>query len=351
MTGRILLWRSLTHFWRTNLAVVVGVAVAVSVLAGALLVGASVRGSLRDIALQRLGQVDHVVTAGLFFREALAEDLLASAPLSDVGVTAAPMIALEGFATHQGSGSRAGGIQVYGVDERFWALHGVGDGEDAPAPGVVLVSGGLARELGVVPDDTLLVRVEKPSAIPVGSLHGRRDDLGRTMRLRIREVLTPSTLGEFSFRPQQGFSRAVFINLGRMQRDLELDRQANTILLGSGGSGSLQSATGVAAIETALRARTRLEDFALRVRELDGPGTLVVESAAGLLDDDVVTAAAETAAEMEMVEQPILTYLANEIRLGDRITPYSLVTASMSRCSGWKRLFQKGALRDLRPSS
>ena len=62
MTGRILLWRSLTHFWRTNLAVVVGVAVAVSVLAGALLVGASVRGSLRDIALQRLGQVDHVVT-------------------------------------------------------------------------------------------------------------------------------------------------------------------------------------------------------------------------------------------------------------------------------------------------
>ena len=349
MTGRILLWRSLTHFWRTNLAVVVGVAVAVSVLAGALLVGASVRGSLRDIALQRLGQVDHVVTAGLFFREALAEDLLASAPLSGVGVTAAPMIALEGFATHQESGSRAGGIQVYGVDERFWTLHGVGDGEDAPAPGAVLVSGGLARELGVVPDDTLLVRVEKPSAIPVGSLHGRRDDLGRTMRLRIREVLTPSTLGEFSFRPQQGFSRAVFINLGRMQRDLELDRQANTILLGSGGFGSLQSATGVAAIETALRARTRLEDFALRVRELGGPGTLVVESAAGLLGDDVVTAAAETAAEMEMVQQPILTYLANEIRLGDRITPYSLVTALDVEMLGLETFVSEGSVAGAPP--
>lgn len=327
MTSGILLRRSLAYFWRTNLAVIVGVAVAVSVLAGAFLVGTSVRGSLRDLALLRLGQVDHVVTAGLFFREALAEDLLASEPLSGVVTAAAPMIALEGFATHQESGSRAGGIQVYGVDERFWALHGVGGDELSPAPGTVLVSGGLARELGVAIDATLLVRVQKPSAIPVGSLHGRRDDLGRTMRLRIREVLTPATLGEFSFRPQQGFSRAVFINLGRLQRDLGLDRQANTILLGSGGSGSMESAVGVAPIETALRERTQLDDFALRVRVLDGPGALVVESAAGLLGDDVVAAAGTAAAEMQMGQQPILTYLANEIRLGDRITPYSLVTA------------------------
>ena len=327
MTIRILLRRSLAHFWRTNLAVIVGVSVAVSVLAGAFLVGASVRGSLRDIALQRLGQVDHVITAGLFFREALAGDLLVSEQLDGVVSTAVPMIALEGFATHQESGSRAGSIQVYGVDERFWELHGFDGSELAPAPGTVLVSGGLARELGAVTDDTLLVRVQKPSAIPVGSLHGRRDDLGRTMRLRIREVLTPSTLGEFSFRPQQGFSRAVFINLGRMQRDLELKLQANTILLGSGIVGSVESATGVAAIEMALRERTGLEDFSLRVRELEESGVLVVESAAGLLSDDVVEAAVSAAVENQMVEQSILTYLANEIRFGDKVTPYSLVTA------------------------
>ena len=81
MTFSTLLRRSLTHFWRTNLAVIAGVGVAVSVLAGALLVGTSVRASLRDLALLRLGQVDHVVTAGLFFREALADELLASGAL------------------------------------------------------------------------------------------------------------------------------------------------------------------------------------------------------------------------------------------------------------------------------
>ena len=142
MTLRRLLTRSLTHFWRTNLAVVAGVGVAVSVLAGAFLVGASVRASLRDLALQRLGRVDHVVTSGLFFREALADELRTSGALGAAASTVVPIIALEGFATHQESGSRAGGIQVYGVDERFWEFHGLTGDDPAPAPGAVLVSGG-----------------------------------------------------------------------------------------------------------------------------------------------------------------------------------------------------------------
>ncbi len=330
MTALTLLRRSLVHFWRTNLAVVAGVGVAVSVLAGAFLVGTSVRASLRDLALLRLGHVDHVVTSGLFFREALGDEVVGALTTGLAGSAAAgssvPLIALEGFVTHQDTGSRAGGIQVYGVDERFWRFHGIEPEGRTPEPGTVLLSGGLARELGAALGETLLVRVQKPSAIPVSSLHGRRDDLGRTMRLRIQEVLTPESLGEFSIRPQQGFSRSVFIHLGRMQRDLELDQQANTLLLG-GGAAELETSVAVASIEAALRAQTRLDDLGLRVRWLEDSGTLAVESMAGLLDDDVVTAARAAAAEAGMSDHAILTYLANAIRSGDRQTPYSLVTA------------------------
>jgi hypothetical protein len=63
-----LIKQSLFYYWRTNIAVVLGVAVAVAVLAGALLVGDSVRASLRDLVLQRLGQTSSVVTATGFFR-------------------------------------------------------------------------------------------------------------------------------------------------------------------------------------------------------------------------------------------------------------------------------------------
>ena len=50
MRLRTLVRRSLVHQRRTNAAVVAGVAVAVAVLAGALLVGHSVRTSLRALA-------------------------------------------------------------------------------------------------------------------------------------------------------------------------------------------------------------------------------------------------------------------------------------------------------------
>ena len=56
--------RSLIHFWRINLAVLLGAAVATAVLTGALLVGDSVRGSLR-----RLDEGFLSVSRRSYFRE------------------------------------------------------------------------------------------------------------------------------------------------------------------------------------------------------------------------------------------------------------------------------------------
>src|SRR3712207_6619187 len=74
--GRLLL-RNLLYHWRGNLAVVLGVAVGTAVLTGALLVGDSLRGSLRDLALRQLEWVDHALVAGRFFREDLAKEIQA----------------------------------------------------------------------------------------------------------------------------------------------------------------------------------------------------------------------------------------------------------------------------------
>src|SRR3954468_3994941 len=72
--GRLLL-RNLLFHWRGNLAVFLGVVVGTTVLTGALLVGDSLRGSLRDLALRRLGWVEQAVIAPGFFRAELAREL------------------------------------------------------------------------------------------------------------------------------------------------------------------------------------------------------------------------------------------------------------------------------------
>src|SRR5688572_5353126 len=106
---------SLRYYKATNAMVVLGVAVAVAVLAGALLVGASVRESLREIALSRLGATEVVVTAPTFFRAALADDLQ---------LPSTPLIVFAGAVSHDESRRSAGRVMVYGIDERFGAFHG-----------------------------------------------------------------------------------------------------------------------------------------------------------------------------------------------------------------------------------
>src|SRR5881392_1187453 len=120
MKATTLVLRGLTYYWRTNAAVLAGVATAVAVLAGALLVGDSVRGSLRDLVLQRLGTTDRVVSSPGFFREALADDLRADSTFVASFAALCPMIAVQGIVTDQTSGRRASRVQVYGVDDRFW---------------------------------------------------------------------------------------------------------------------------------------------------------------------------------------------------------------------------------------
>ena len=94
-----------------HVAVGLGVAVATAVLTGALLVGDSVRGSLRDLTLQRLGRIDSALVTGHFFRTALAEE-----------VHGEPAILMPGT-LEAGSGDdarRATQVSIVGVRDEFW---------------------------------------------------------------------------------------------------------------------------------------------------------------------------------------------------------------------------------------
>ena len=75
MSQYLYVLRSLFFFWRVNLAVCLGVVAATAVLTGALLVGDSMRGSLRKISLDGLGEVDEILLTDRFFREQLADEI------------------------------------------------------------------------------------------------------------------------------------------------------------------------------------------------------------------------------------------------------------------------------------
>ncbi|HVF23012.1 MAG TPA: ABC transporter permease, partial [Pyrinomonadaceae bacterium] len=327
MRATRLIKRSLVYYWQTNLVVVLGVAIAVAVLTGALLIGESVRGSLRDLVSQRLGRTDEIIASTGFFREHLAADILQPGVFTTSGIGGtAPLIALDGIVTHEPSRRRAGGVRVYGVDDRFWKFNGVA--VESPQNRDVLVSESLANELGGASGDAVLLRIEKPSDIPVESLHGRKEDPGRTIRLTLKSVLPAASLGEFSLRPQQGPVRVIFVSLSFLQRELDQGGKVNTILVSElAGLDQHERAQVASKLDSLLKEKATLEDLGLKLRVLEQQHALVLESATNIIDDRVADAAQQAASGLSLPSTQVLSYLANSINAGERAVPYSLVTA------------------------
>jgi putative ABC transport system permease protein len=323
MRARQIVVRSLTYYWRTNVAVVLGVATAVAVLAGALLVGDSVRGSLRDLLLSRLGRTDQVIASANLFREQLAQDLATHAEFKQGFSAAVPLVIAQGMIASQNEGRRIAQARVYGVDDRFWRFHGA-SGISGPEDREAFVSPALARQLGATTGEAVLVRVQRPTDIPLESLHGQRDTVGQSVRLTVANVLPVESLGEFSLEAQQGEVSAVFVPLSRLQRDLDIAGRVNTILVSSGRSPPADAA---ATLRDLVRRQAQLEDLGYLLETADGAGVLVVGATAGLLDGAHASAAMDALKGTSMQASPLFTYLANSIRLGEREVPYSLVTA------------------------
>lgn len=332
MRSTQLIKRNLTHYWRTNLVVVFGVGIAVAVLGGALLVGDSVRGSLRELFLQRVGNTDSIISGTSFFREELAADIQNDPRFSAAGFSATcPIIAIDGSVTMESNRRVASSIRVYGVDERFWSFHG----RNVPTPNnrEVFISQSLADEVEASAGDGLLLQVQKPSGIPAESLHSKKEDLGRVLRVTIRRTISLEDLGEFSVQPQQNGTRAVFIPLRLLQTELEQEGKSNVVLIAHRQHRAEQqnSQTETDALNKILNDTATLDDYGIQVRDLGQPNGISIEHESKLLSDRLAISATKAATDLSFRAMPVLSYLANSINVADqagvRSIPYSLVTA------------------------
>jgi ABC-type antimicrobial peptide transport system permease subunit len=316
---------SLWHYRYLHLLVCMGVAVAVAVLAGALLVGSSVRASLRALAQQRLGAADIAIMTATSFSNRLGAAMSVAAP-DTIGGTAS-LIAVSGTVSHAASGRMAAGVNVYGVDDTFWAFHGV--------PPVLLsgreaaLSEGLARELEATEDDALIIRASGPTEIPLTTLQGRRDDAGVRIRVTKVRTLEPERMGEFALQPGQGPVAAIFVPLSLLQRELNLPGRVNTILVRHtrrAGEAVPQRAH-IDAVQRAWLAAAALPDHGVRIRRVPGDRVMALEGLGGYIDPSVVSRVHGTLNRLQRPGVPALAYVANAIRIGDRTIPYSTVTA------------------------
>ncbi len=309
MTLRRMLARGLVHHRAVHGAVALAVAIGTAILAGALMVGSSVRGSLRSLTLDRLGAIDFAAVGDRYFRESVPDAL-------EGFDGAAAAILVRGSAEHPDSGARASRVRIHGVDSAFWRFYEVGDMPTGARD--VAVNRQLAAELGVQAGEDILLRIHTDTLVPAESVMGRKSDNVRLIRLRISTVLGDRGPGRFGLSPQQQLPYNAFVSMEVLQRALERPGRANALFLAGG--------TREVAIE-AWREAFSLEDAALAVKNLPAGGGLLIETERVVLDRPAVEAIGAAAEDTGFASDEVLTYLANVIEANGRTVPYSTVTA------------------------
>jgi hypothetical protein len=311
-----LAWRGLAHHWRVHAAVFAGLLVTSAVLTGSLLVGDSVRASLRAAAAARLGNVRLAVGGGdRFVRAELAAQLARS-----LNCDAAPLLQLRGSATAPDSGLRANTVQVLGVDPAFWDLGHVVS-PFAGASDQVAINSHLARHLGVAAGDTIIVRAAKPQLLSGDAPLAALEDAGIVIRAEVAAVMDDRSFGRFSLRNQQTPPATVFVPLPQLAAAAEVEGRANLIV--AGGDTTLSAAAG----DAALAECWRLADLGLDLRELPGSGEIELRSRRVFIEPAI----AEPATAAADGGVAILTYMVDALAHDDRRTPYSMVAAAGGR--------------------
>ncbi|HET6425756.1 MAG TPA: ABC transporter permease, partial [Planctomycetaceae bacterium] len=320
MTHNSLLLRSLTFAWRTNLAIILGVAVGAAVIGGALIVGDSVRASLRKMTLDRLGEVDAVVTGPRFFTQ----------KLSDSTQTAPAIIMVAGVQRKAESITRrAGQVNVYGIEAGGWKLL-YGTPDQLPRDRQAVINQSLAEALGADVGQEITIWIELPSAVPRDTLLGKRDNDAQEVTVTVSAILPDGPgAARFGLNPTQQLPMNLFVALDTLQDALDLAElkptrrdpvgapaRVNSLLLGDSSSTD--------AITENLRRQWTLADLNLRLVHDPALNAVSVESEQMLLDTRFAEAAQTAAEKLGVPSSPVMVYLANWIRNPNDAKAYSM---------------------------
>ena len=284
MTFRTLITRSLRFHWRAHLGVLLGAAVGSAALIGALVVGDSVRLSLRELALQRLGNVEFAMDTGdRYFRSgmdtlvegAIGQDASAlrdiqwslvsqmikgaatinipvtvsnrfvtltttnsiplnqamgwNAYLTNHSVQAGAALKLDATAATQGGQSRANKVQLIGVGSGIRLLGGPSVLSNLP-PDAVVLNESLAAQLRVSTGDVVTVRTRKPDALGGDSPLAPQDETAVVLRLRVHKILSASEGGNFNLTASQTPPYNAFVSLAMLQEKAGVPYRANLLL-------------------------------------------------------------------------------------------------------------------------
>ena len=304
-----LILKSAWFYRKLNLTIILGIALSTAILVGALIVGDSVKYSLQQITVQRLGKTSQVITAG----ERLFGQQLANELAEKTGTETAALLRANGFGVIDGGDLRINQMAVWGVDAT------IGNFTSYPElfqlqNNEVAINENLASLSGLKVGDEFLLRLNKLNTFPANTPFVSEEETTVSFRVSVARILKPDELGNFNLQNIQSAPRNVFLNLEWLNEQMGLQQKANVLLVAEGVSGEEMIQN--------LQKSWELNDVNLEIREN------AELNYTELISDRVFV---EPAVEQFCLKQvsgalPVFSYFVNQFTLDGNQTPYSFVS-------------------------
>jgi ABC-type antimicrobial peptide transport system permease subunit len=324
MTSLRLIFCNLIYFRAASIAVVAGMAVATAVLAGSLMVGDSVRGSLEKLAVQRLGPVDYALVANRFFDDSKGQGLatrLSQSPGIAAEYEIAPAVIANGSAS-TGSGAtaaRTGDVQILGVGGE-WAK---------VARGKTIINDETAAALGIrEPGVSISFKLPSKQETPREATIARRavSDLSYNLSATAESIAgEPGMLSLFSLAGGQRKPRNAWVNLAELQEVAQQPGRANVVLVHDRAAPAFHNAEqmqqrsqqAIDRLNNAIKQVVSLDDYGLMVHSSDATGERFVAARGTYLDPPVVTAAVPAGRSLGVEPRLVTVNLVNRVVVTD----------------------------------
>jgi len=320
LTPTKLVFRNLAYHARGNFAVLLGVTVGSAVLTGALLVGDSLRGSLRERVERQLGGID----AAAFLPRPIPADRIEGLPGQVV-----PVLFLSGSLQGPGEPATApylGRVTVLGVDERFKPA-GVSGIDWTGTERQIVLSLRVAEKLGVKVGDKVTLGVERFSDLPRTSSFVKRtsEDVTATAEFDVVAVLpADAPENDFNLTPNPAAPLNVFVPIRTLSRLALRSTDARATLLLARGASTTD-------LDDSLRGKLRIEDYGLKFRSIEyepkyrSGGYVSVESTELILSPTNVKAILAAANDRQLRAEPTVIYVADALSFDKKEIPYPIV--------------------------
>ena len=306
--------KSLWYFRRQHLAVFAGTILSTAVLTGALIIGDSVKYSLRQLVESRLGNTEFALLTGdRFVRAELAKDISNSA-----NVSTASILMVKGIAINNEKETRINSANILGVENSFWQLSNIEMPELKDDEAIISTS--VADKLNLNKNDEFLLRVENADIIPLNAPFVSQENNSVALRLTVKAIAGNEEMGRFSFKSNQATPSNIFISRKYLSDKLELSGLSNAILVSDNLDGNLNKER----LNKTLNDVWQLADAGIEIKELNESGKYELLSKRIFIDQAI----SESVKNLNLKHESVLTYLVNSIKFKENATPYSFVTAA-----------------------